>query len=768
MPSNTPNIIQSLRSAHDPHFKLSGKVGGLENKLTDQVSEIHRTLSKTFVTQRKTLVRVLGLEGRVSELESQQAAEEQAKEGIDDLLGDILGEDTQEEVSESEPEVEVGGTKTKTKPKAKKKPRKKTPVAKKATKPKKKPKIKATKKRIKAENLKKGTVLDDNFKARVMGTDSSGQYLTPEERKRRFKFGDTQPAGVLSAETLQPSSDTEQIGQAEGAKKSIGASPVSDVLTNSLKAIAGSLDNIKSILGDQSKTQQDAQEDARVAGEQDKAKKKEGMLEKVMGPVKKVGEKLLKPFKSILESAFEFLSKIFFGRIAVKLFEWFTNPENLSKVTSIFNFIKDWWPLIVGGILAVIGPGVTFTVGLIALVTWATVKIVDAVKSIFGFGPKIDEELKKGQSDFDKDLKKMDEGDNDVDQIESESNTSTPAEVSEVQDSGQKVTDTSSDIEKPQKMAKGGVVKGKEGVDKVPAMLTAGEFVMTKGAVEKYGVDTLEGLNAAAGGTNKPTLMKQYNEGGTATSMSQEEFVAAAMPGMKMFMEQQNASVDENPEAFNGIKLELDRDGKMPNFGEFIYNQGEAEFNKGLEMVQNNESLDPEIKEAVINKAISVRSQTLDDPNFKGDVAFDINKDIPGTAANRLLMRAQADTTSPAALAGISADDRARQMNRMGYVGGGLVQNMFDGAKNIFNSLPQVKAGKFISSKVRAKIAKTKKNIREIKPPSTPSSAQTIKQNAQRNSTTYSGSDMPAKGIPNFDADLMRSQSKIRVLGLSV
>ena len=40
--------------------------------------------------------------------------------------------------------------------------------------------------------------------------------------------------------------------------------------------------------------------------------------------------------------------------------------------------------------------------------------------------------------------------------------------------------------------------------DSVPAMLTPGEFVITKDAVEKVGVDTLKGINAAAGGTNEP------------------------------------------------------------------------------------------------------------------------------------------------------------------------------------------------------------------------------------------------------------------------
>ena len=38
MPSSN-NLIQSLRSAHDPHFKLEGRVGGLEKGLGIQVAQ---------------------------------------------------------------------------------------------------------------------------------------------------------------------------------------------------------------------------------------------------------------------------------------------------------------------------------------------------------------------------------------------------------------------------------------------------------------------------------------------------------------------------------------------------------------------------------------------------------------------------------------------------------------------------------------------------------------------------------------------------------
>jgi hypothetical protein len=75
-----------------------------------------------------------------------------------------------------------------------------------------------------------------------------------------------------------------------------------------------------------------------------------------------------------------------------------------------------------------------------------------------------------------------------------------------------------------QGLKQGGVVSGPGGVDKVPARLTAGEFVMSKGAVEKYGTNTLAAMNAAGGGTNIPTLMggkPGYAGGGEVASYQQ-------------------------------------------------------------------------------------------------------------------------------------------------------------------------------------------------------------------------------------------------------
>ena len=66
---------------------------------------------------------------------------------------------------------------------------------------------------------------------------------------------------------------------------------------------------------------------------------------------------------------------------------------------------------------------------------------------------------------------------------------------------------TNEAIRKMRGYEEGGEVDGPSGIDKVPAMLTDGEFVMSRGAVQKYGLSQLEAMNAAGGGTNKPKMM---------------------------------------------------------------------------------------------------------------------------------------------------------------------------------------------------------------------------------------------------------------------
>ena len=73
-------------------------------------------------------------------------------------------------------------------------------------------------------------------------------------------------------------------------------------------------------------------------------------------------------------------------------------------------------------------------------------------------------------------------------------------------------------VEEPvAEMASGGQVPGSGNRDTVPAMLTPGEFVMSKGAVSKWGAGTLASMNAAAGAKNTGSF--GYNEGGKVMNL---------------------------------------------------------------------------------------------------------------------------------------------------------------------------------------------------------------------------------------------------------
>ena len=221
----------------------------------------------------------------------------------------------------------------------------------------------------------------------------------------------------------------------------------------------------------------------------------------------------------------DFLVGVLLGRTVMKLFEWFTDPANKDKVSSLFKFLKDWWPLILAGVMkfipVLLGPG-GMIIGTIALLAWGIPKIINIVKSIFGFGSKVDKELKNVDTDATKtgeELGKNIENDakklgGDAPETKDPAESKAPAEMRSVIPRGDrtdaeklKLDEMSSKFKEggPVESKEGGQIRGEKGDDKVPAMLTDGEFVLSKGAVQAYGVDTLAAMNAAAGGTNKPT-----------------------------------------------------------------------------------------------------------------------------------------------------------------------------------------------------------------------------------------------------------------------
>ena len=558
MPSK-PNMIASLRGKHDPHYKLAGRVEGLEKEIPRQLNQLHKTLSKSFGMQRKTLMRVLGLEARVAELEAAEAAVDQAVEELEEELEE-LGEEIPEGLDEILDDVrgDKGGKK---KPAAKKK-RPATPTAKKIPK-KKKPTLKAKKKKVSPSAFKKGTSqetigerlerLEQNAKDTAAadahrgtsefteistGTDPvTGEPLSPEEWKRRFKLRkrgispeafktgtsqenayekwrqemiDEQEKAISNAKAPDISSSITPEGEEEA-----GAGKGTAGLLAPLQAINNSLDNISKSFIEGAKDDKKAADDARKADEKKKRKGAEGALEKIGGVAVKGVQAVLKPAMGIFQRIWDFLKTVLLGRIVMNVFDYFA--KNQDKLASLFKFVKDWWPVMVAGILAIFGPilgPAAWVVGVGALVWWGVNRITALVKfvgNLFGniwkFITGGGKEGEKAEADALKETKGFDESDLKEGEGEEKPPSGDTAKLDEGQkavDESQKLKEPAESGDQPEKMNKGGQVPGQGNTDTVPAMLTPGEFVMSKGAVQQYGVDTLENMNAAAGGTNKP------------------------------------------------------------------------------------------------------------------------------------------------------------------------------------------------------------------------------------------------------------------------
>ena len=423
----------------------------------DEFSKIHKTVSKSFAMQRKTLVRVLGLEKRVNVLELEQAEEEQAKEGIDEILENIH-QATPEEVAEynasvpmTEAEKEFAAEESKFN------------AVDKAV---------ATKKKL---NLKKTKITGEAFKKGT--SQESLENIRPDKSQNpdisEF-FGESKPdvtSDAITPEVLPPEDEQKQ-------------SPFGDALKNILISIAGTTESIKNLLQAQQQGDRDAAQDA-AKDKQDasRAGKEKKMESRVFEGMKKMGEKVIAPVKGLWEKVWGFLRTLLFAKVVGKLFDWFQNPENQKKVKSIFKFVSDFWPLLLTGFLL-------FGTGIGSLITGTVAAITGFIPVLMGFIPALAAFLASpiglavlGTAAV--------VGGGMYLHNKFKDNKNDPSRSAKDRKNNVKK-------EKTVEMNKGGVVPGSGNTDTVPAMLTPGEFVVTKGATEKYGTDTLEGMNAAA------------------------------------------------------------------------------------------------------------------------------------------------------------------------------------------------------------------------------------------------------------------------------
>ena len=331
-------------------------------------------------------------------------------------------------------------------------------------------------------------------------------------------------AGIVRSNKKSIAVNAEKITRlkkiADLQSKRISGDDIGSKLPTEETAILDSLDNILEALRKEQAAKDKLDADDRKRKENKKRKMKESGLEKSLKAIKKQGEKMLAPVTNMFDKLIQGLMALVAGKIVISLFDWFQDPQNTKKVQTVFRFLSDFWPAIVGGLLLfmpmIFGPA-GFVIMLGALIIGFLPKLISATKQLFGFG----QQTEKDADAANKDLKDVESETGKLDGAETADAVSSedikPLEEKSEQLKKAPEPGSGQAPAKPVAMQGGGVVPGSgPNKDTVPAMLAPGEFVMSRGAVQQYGADTLAGMNAMGGGTNRPMITNNvmYASGG--------------------------------------------------------------------------------------------------------------------------------------------------------------------------------------------------------------------------------------------------------------
>ena len=294
-----------------------------------------------------------------------------------------------------------------------------------------------------------------------------------------------------------------------------------------IEKIAGTVDSIHDTLinqGKQDKVQ--SQKDAKADED-----KKRGLREKILESkgfkmlAKGVG-KVLAPVKSMFSKVVGFITSLIMGRVIVNIMKWWGDPANTEKADAIIRFAGDWWPVFAAGFL-IFGTGLAGLVtGLVSFIVPLILPLKAAAAALLtnpwvlaavglGLGAWGIHSLVSGKGEKPP-AKRSREGGGINDEQSTEIREGATQDRSDAKKTEQKFA-TGGLVTQPREYSSGGRVSGPGGVDKVPARLTAGEFVMSKGAVNKWGAGTLAAMNAMGGGTNRPK-MGGYEGGGEVSN----------------------------------------------------------------------------------------------------------------------------------------------------------------------------------------------------------------------------------------------------------
>ena len=362
-----------------------------------------------------------------------------------------------------------------------------------------------------------------------------------------------------------------------------------------LKDISESVKRIVDILVEGRKLDRKLSEEERKQKEAQARGAAENKLEKAFKTLQKVASGMLKPVAKPINALLNFIKNLILGKIVLGIFDWFADPENQEKVESITRFLGDHWPKLLALYLVFGNAFGRFVFSLTKTL----------ISGVFKLGVVIAKLLAAKKVQGARGVARFLGG-------KKGGLLATGLTTAITLGGAYAVTQGMKGDDKPQKFSGGGYVRprvpgfsgggllgglkgaglgamfgplgallgaglgsgkiqegfgaakdmiggfvsGEKGVDKVPAMLSDGEFVMSRGAVKKYGVGTLESMNAAGGGTNKPKMVEgtTYAAGG---GLIQEKIRRASI---------RRPGDSEESDAPYALKDELKKEKKSTSF----------------------------------------------------------------------------------------------------------------------------------------------------------------------------------------------------------
>jgi hypothetical protein len=141
---------------------------------------------------------------------------------------------------------------------------------------------------------------------------------------------------------------------------------------NIILSIDKTLSGILKLLTTQLKLNQNIFDKERIKSETKLRLSKEERMEESGGIpggelIKSGAEKMLSPFKVIIDKIVNFLYFTLLGRVFTEIMDWLNDPQNKDKVDAMGRFLKDFWPIIAAAALYFLTPLGGFINGTISL-----------------------------------------------------------------------------------------------------------------------------------------------------------------------------------------------------------------------------------------------------------------------------------------------------------------------------------------------------------------------------------------------------------------